>query len=108
MGGDMYRIQLNCDAQMFYSLFKAPAFLQNLVTETIATKKSFWILGDHLAKRIDVHGRYSRYGNIIALQLFDEPVERLGEVAAESVQLLLGRSRDGNGRTGCYGGFRCT
>src|SRR5206468_12052567 len=77
MRGNMDRIQLYCHAKMFYGFFKVPAFLQNLVTETIATKKSFWILGYHQAKCVHVHDRCSRYYSIIALPVLDGPVEML-------------------------------
>lgn len=59
---DMYWIQLDCDAKMFHGFFKAAAFLQNLVAETVTPKKSFWILGHHLAKCVNIHDECPKDG----------------------------------------------
>ena len=54
----MGRVKLCSNREMFYCFFQTPTFMKDLIPETIAAKKSFRVLGDHLAKCLDVHIRF--------------------------------------------------
>ena len=49
------RVQLCGDRQVLDRFFEIAALLENFVTQSITTEKSFRILGDHLPKRVNVH-----------------------------------------------------
>src|SRR5689334_7129505 len=55
MGGDVQRVELNGDTEMFNRFFQAPAFLEDLVSEAVPAEESLRILRDHLTEAVDVH-----------------------------------------------------
>src|SRR4030065_369150 len=81
------------DGQMFDRFFKIAVFLEDLVAQPIAAEKSFWILGDHLSKCVDIHrAKLPSDGAPIALRQPDRP-ERSWAGGRSSLRGRYGRGR---------------
>ncbi len=53
----MGRVELCSNSQMLDCFFETATFLKDLTAEAIAAKEPRQILGDHLAKLLNVHKR---------------------------------------------------
>jgi hypothetical protein len=53
--GDVSRIQLRGDGQVFDRFIEIAAFLDEFIPKPVTAEKALWVFGDHLSERIKIH-----------------------------------------------------